>query len=267
MNEPSPKKVQAIEVSNLAVAYDSTPVLWGINLTIPQQVVMGLVGPNGAGKSTLLKSILGLTPKLAGEISVMGQPFSNKRKLIGYVPQRSSIDWDFPTTVLDLVLMGTYGRLGWFRRPGKKEKADAMAAIERVGIQDFTDRQISELSGGQQQRAFLARAFVQDAPIYFLDEPFVGVDIKTEQAIVRLLHELRDQGKTIVVVQHDLNTAGEYLDQITLINQKVIASGDVATTFTDELIEETYSGKNRIKLFDDINRARADRRRSMGIEK
>lgn len=255
----------AIEVKNLAVAYDSQPVLWGINLVIPQGVVMGLVGPNGAGKSTLLKSILGLTPKLNGEISVLGKPFASNRKQIGYVPQRSAIDWDFPTTVLDLVMMGTYGRLGWFRRPGKKEKADSMSAIARVGIQDFADRQISELSGGQQQRAFLARAFVQDAPIYFLDEPFAGVDIKTEREIVKLLHELRDQGKTIVVVQHDLNTVGKYLDQITLINQKIVASGDVESAFTDELIEATYSGKSRIKLFDDINAASADRRRSMGI--
>ena len=266
MPEPVQDATPAITVKNLAVAYDSSPVLWSINLSIPQQVVMGLVGPNGAGKSTLLKSILGLTPKLTGDISVLGQPFSAKRKLIGYVPQRTAIDWDFPTTVLDLVMMGTYGRLGWFRRPGKQEKADSMAAIERVGIQDFADRQISELSGGQQQRAFLARAFVQDAPIYFLDEPFAGVDIKTEQTIVKLLHELRDQGKTIVVVQHDLNTVGEYLDQITLINQKVIASGDVASVFTDELIEATYSGKSRITLFDDINKAKADRRRSMGID-
>ena len=215
-------KIPAIEVKNLTVAYGASPVLWDVDLLIEQQVVMGLVGPNGAGKSTLLKSILGLTPKLDGMISVLGKPFESDRKQISYVPQRSTIDWDFPTTVLDLVMMGTYGRLGWFRNPGKKEKSDSMAALEKLSMQDFAKRQISELSGGQQQRAFLARAFVQDAPIYFLDEPFAGVDVTTERAIVDFLHELRDNGKTIVVVQHDLNTVGKYLDQITLINQSVI---------------------------------------------
>lgn len=231
----------AIEVKNLTVAYDANPVLWNVDLLIQQQVVMGLVGPNGAGKSTLLKSILGLTPKIAGEISVLGKPFESDRKQISYVPQRNTIDWDFPTTVLDLVMMGTYGRLGWFRRPGKKEKVDSIAALEKLAIQDFADRQISELSGGQQQRAFLARAFVQNAPIYFLDEPFAGVDVTTERAIVDFLHELRDNGKTIVVVQHDLSTVGKYLDQITLINQSIVASGDVSDVFNDETIEATYS--------------------------
>lgn len=238
-------EVPAIEVNGLTVAYNATPVLWDINLSIPQRVVMGLVGPNGAGKSTLLKCALGLVPKLAGEISILGKPLGADRKQIGYVPQRSAIDWDFPTTVLDLVTMGTYGRLGWFRRPGKREKADAMAALERLSMQDFATRQIGELSGGQQQRAFLARAFVQDAPIYFLDEPFAGVDITTEKAIVGLLHELRDAGKTIVVVQHDLNTVGEYLDQITLINQQIISSGSVESAFTPDIVELTYGSPIR----------------------
>ena len=238
--------VPAIEVEKLTVTYDAQPVLWDIDLTIPQRVVMGLVGPNGAGKSTLLKSILDLTPKLAGTIKVLGQPFASNRKLIGYVPQRNSIDWDFPTTVLDLVVMGTYGRLGWFRRAGKSERSDAMAALERLGMEAFADRQINELSGGQQQRAFLARAFVQDAPIYFLDEPFTGVDVPTEKLIVELLHELRDSGKTIVVVQHDLKTVGEYLDQVSLINQTLVASGDVEKVFSQQSIDETYSGRSRI---------------------
>ncbi|MCL4134026.1 UNVERIFIED_CONTAM: hypothetical protein GTU68_013751 [Idotea baltica] len=201
---------------------------------------MGLVGPNGAGKSTLLKSVLDLTPRLAGEVSILGKPFAKNRQQVGYVPQKSSIDWDFPTTVLDLVIMGTYGRLGWFRRPGRKEKADSMAALEKLEMVEFAGRQISELSGGQQQRAFLARAFVQDAPIYFLDEPFTGVDAATEKAIVELLHELRDRGKTLVVVQHDLNTVGEYLDEVTLINQRVVASGKVSDVFCKRLIDETY---------------------------
>lgn len=246
----------AIEVKNLTVAYNATPVLWDVDLSIPRQVVMGLVGPNGAGKSTLLKSILNLTPKLAGEISVFGKPFTANRKQIGYVPQRSSIDWDFPTTVLDLVMMGTYGRLGWFRRPGKREKADSIAALEKLGMEDFATRQINELSGGQQQRAFLARAFVQDAPIYFLDEPFTGVDVTTEKAIVELLHELRDNGKTIVVVQHDLNTVGKYLDQVTLINQRIVGCGAISEVFTDDLIEETYNGKGRFKNFESLTKER-----------
>lgn len=242
--------IPAIEIKNLTVAYDANPVLWDVSLLIEQQVVMGLVGPNGAGKSTLLKSVLGLTPKLAGEISVMGQPFKRNRKLISYVPQRSTIDWDFPTTVLDLVMMGTYGRLGWFRRPGRKEKADSLAALEKLSIQDFANRQISELSGGQQQRVFLARSFVQDAPIYFLDEPFAGVDITTERAIVDFLHDLRDQGKTIVVVHHDLSTVGKYLDQITLINQSIVASGNVSEVFNDETIDSTYSSDRKVSGFD-----------------
>lgn len=243
--------IPAIDVKNLTVAYNATPVLWDIDLSIPQKVVMGLVGPNGAGKSTLLKSVLGLTPILAGHISVLGKQFKTDRKQISYVPQRSAIDWDFPTTVFDLVLMGTYGRLGWFRRPGKQEKADAMKALDKLSMLDFAHRQINELSGGQQQRAFLARAFVQDAPIYFLDEPFAGVDVTTERDIVDLLHELRDQGKTVVVVQHDLKTVGKYLDQITLINQRVVASGDVCDVFTHELIEEAYHGPRRLDCFCD----------------
>ena len=241
--------IPAVEIKNLTVAYDANPVLWDVDLLIEQQVVMGLVGPNGAGKSTLLKSVLGLTPRLAGEICVMGQPFESNRKLISYVPQRSTIDWDFPTTVLDLVMMGTYGRLGWFRRPSRQEKADSMAALEKLSMQDFANRQISELSGGQQQRAFLARSFVQNAPIYFLDEPFAGVDVTTERAIVDFLHELRDQGKTIVVVQHDLSTVGKYLDQVTLINQSIVASGNVSEVFNDETIDATYSSEGKVSGF------------------
>lgn len=238
MSETSP----AIQVNGLTVAYDSKPVLWNVEVTVATGIMMGLVGPNGAGKSTLLKSILGLVPKLTGRVSVFGEPYAVKRQQIGYVPQRSTIDWDFPTTVLDLVLMGTYGRLSWWRRPGSRERDQARSALERVEMMDFQDRQISELSGGQQQRAFLARAFVQDTPILFLDEPFAGVDIKTERSIVALLHQLRDEGKTIVVVQHDLNTVGQYLDQVTLVNQKIISSGPIEQAFTPELVEKAYGG-------------------------
>lgn len=238
MTDPVP----AIQVDGLSVAYAAKPVLWKVDFCVPAGIVMGLVGPNGAGKSTLLKAVLGLVPKLEGKVSIFGEPFRPKRQVIGYVPQRSTIDWDFPTTVLDLVTMGTYGRLGWFGRPGKAEREQAMDALERVELLDLKSRQIGELSGGQQQRAFLARAFVQDAPILFLDEPFAGVDMKTERSIVGLLHGLRDEGKTIVVVQHDLNTVSKYLDQVTLVNGRVVSSGPVDVACTAELVEEAYGG-------------------------
>ena len=233
--------IPAIETRGLSVAYGATKVLQSINLSIPQQTVMGLVGPNGAGKSTLLKSILSLIPKTAGEVSVLGKPFCVTRKLVGYIPQRNTIDWDFPISVRDLVTMGTYGRLGWFRRPRKKERLQVDAALDRLGIAEYSHRQIGNLSGGQQQRAFLARAFVQDAPIYFLDEPFNGVDATTEATIVELLHEMRDQGKTIIVVQHDLKTACQYLDEVTFINGTVIATGPVDSTFTETNAKATYN--------------------------
>ena len=230
----------AIQVSGLTVAYNASPVLWNVDVDIPQGVVMGIIGPNGAGKSTLLNSILGLVPRLAGEVQVFGEPVAAKSKTIGYVPQRKSIDWDFPTTVFDLVMMGTYGRLGWFRRPGEKERSETKAALEKVELLEFADRQIGQLSGGQQQRAFLARAFVQNASLYLLDEPFAGVDATTERAIIRLLHELRNEGKTVVIVHHDLTTVGEYLDLVTLINREVVACGPVEKVFTRENIEKTY---------------------------
>ncbi|MEM9941727.1 MAG: metal ABC transporter ATP-binding protein [Planctomycetota bacterium] len=232
----------ALKIQGLTVAYHSKPVLWNVDLTVAPRVLMGIIGPNGAGKSTLLKATLGLIPRLTGQVSVFGAPYNEKKQQIGYVPQRASIDWDFPTTVYDLVMMGTYGRLGWFRRPGAKEKKATEEALERVELTPFARRQISELSGGQQQRAFLARAFAQDTPIYFLDEPFAGVDVKTEKAIVKMLHGMRDDGKTILVVQHDLTTVGEYLDEVTLLNREIIASGPVADAFELNLIEKTYGG-------------------------
>ncbi len=232
----------ALSLQGLTVAYDHKPVLWDVDLQVPAGVLMGVVGPNGAGKSTLLKAVLGILSPLAGSIQVFGQPHSMQRKQIGYVPQRSSVDWDFPTTVLDLVMMGTYGRLGWLRRPGAAERDAACHALERVEMADLADRQIGELSGGQQHRAFLARAFVQDAPLLLMDEPFAGVDATTEQTLVDLMRELRQQGKTLVVVHHDLTTVTEYFDQVTLLNRKVIGAGHVSTTFRTELLEKTYGG-------------------------
>ena len=232
----------AIEVEDLTEAYQETPVLWDIDLNVPHGVLMAIVGPNGAGKTTLIKVILGLVQPAAGRVLICGKSYNTQRRLVGYVPQRGSVDWDFPTNVLDVVMMGRYGALGWIRRPRSKERALAVEALEKVGMQDFAHRQISQLSGGQQQRVFLARALVQDAQIYFMDEPFQGVDATTERAIVSLLQELRAAGKTLVVVHHDLQTVTEYFDWVTLINVRSIASGPVTEAFTERNLRLTYGG-------------------------
>lgn len=233
----------AIEVSDLTVAYRDHPVLWDIDLTVPQGVLMAIVGPNGAGKTTLIKSILSLVPASAGQVLLFGEPYTKGRQAVGYVPQRGSVDWDFPTSVLDVVLMGLYGKLGWFKRPRRKERALAMNALQQVGMDSLAARQISQLSGGQQQRVFLARALVHDAAVYFMDEPLQGVDATTERAIIDLLRALRKRGKTVVVVHHDLQTVGEYFDQVMLLNVRRIASGPVAEVFTDENLRLTYGGR------------------------
>jgi manganese/zinc/iron transport system ATP- binding protein len=232
-----------LSVADLTVAYQEKPVLWDIDLDVPPGILMAIVGPNGAGKTTMIKAILGLISKAAGHVSIFGKPYTEQRKLVGYVPQRGSVDWDFPTSVLDVVTMGSYGRLGWIRRPGQTQRAVAMEALEKVGMQDYAQRQISQLSGGQQQRTFLARALVQEAELYFMDEPFQGVDATTERAIVTLLKELRSQGKTVVAVHHDLQTVSEYFDWVTLLNVRRIASGPVDEVFTEENLRETYGGR------------------------
>ena len=242
------QKVPALEVRGLSVAYDDKPVLWNVEVSVPCSVMTAIVGPNGAGKSTLLKAVLDIVPKLSGTASILGKPIAQCRNQVGYVPQRTSVDWDFPTTVFDLVQMGTYGRLGWIRRPGKKERDESWRALELVEMTDFANRQIGELSGGQQQRAFLARAFVQDAPVYFLDEPFAGVDAKTEKAIVAILHNLRQAGKTLIVVHHDLSTVCDYFDEVILLNREIVGCGPVAETFHRDLVETTYGGPVRVKL-------------------
>ena len=233
----------ALSVDDLTVAYDEKPAIWDIDLAVPEGVLMGIVGPNGAGKSTLIKAVLNLIPRAAGTVSFYGKPYERARSLVGYVPQRGSVDWDFPTSVLDVVTMGLYGKLGWFRRPGQRERALALHALEQVGLVDFADRQISQLSGGQQQRTFLARALVQDAQIYFMDEPFAAVDAVTENAIVGILHELNKRGKTVLVVHHDLQTVDEYFDWVTLLNVEIIASGPTANVFTSENLRKTYGGR------------------------
>jgi manganese/zinc/iron transport system ATP- binding protein len=238
--------IPAIQVEDLTVAYGESPVLWDVDLEIPAGTLTAIVGPNGAGKTTLIRSVLGLVRTAAGRAVVLGRPYDEQRRLVAYVPQRGSVDWDFPTSVLDVVLMGRYGRLGWFRRPGRGDREAALAALSRVGMADFARRQISQLSGGQQQRVFLARALVQDAEVYLMDEPFQGVDATTERAIVEILRAIAAQGKTVVAVHHDLQTVPEYFDHVVLLNVRKIASGPVAEAFTEENLRRTYGGRAAI---------------------
>ncbi|MDD2983458.1 MAG: metal ABC transporter ATP-binding protein [Crocinitomicaceae bacterium] len=238
----------AIQVDDLTVAYNYKPVLWDIDLKIPEGVMMAIVGPNGAGKSTLIKAMLDIVKPIAGNVQVFGKPYHKQRKLVAYVPQKGSVDWDFPTTAIDVVLMGTYGTLGWIKRPGLKEKKAALEALEKVDMLSFKDRQISQLSGGQQQRVFLARALVQNASIYIMDEPFQGVDATTEIAIVNILKELRKDGKTLVVVHHDLQTVPEYFDWVTFLNVEKIATGPIKDIFNDDNLTKTYGINYKVAI-------------------
>lgn len=246
MTNPSPvpaSEPPPLEVHDLTVAYHRRPVLWGIDLAVPPGKLVGVIGPNGAGKSTLIKACMGVVPVLGGWIKIFGQPLSRVHKRVGYVPQRESVDWDFPVNVLDVVLMGRYGRLGLGRRPSKADHEIARASLEKVGMLPYAARQIANLSGGQQQRVFLARALAQESDLYFMDEPFAGVDAATESAIVALLHELRDRGKTILVVHHDLPTARNYFDALILLNMRLVAFGPTDKVFTYDLLQKTYGGR------------------------
>lgn len=233
----------ALEVEDLTVAYSDQPVLWDIDLRVPTGVKMAIIGPNGAGKSTLVKAAMGLVRPVAGEVRIFGRSRVTAEGEIAYVPQRATLSWDFPTDVIDVVTMGTYGRIGWFRRSGAAERSEAEAALEQVGMSDFARRPIAALSGGQQQRVLLARALVQDAPIYMLDEPFQGVDAPTERAIIGVLDDLADAGKTIIVVHHDLQTVSEYFDAVLLLNVRAIDSGPVGDVFTEENLRLTFGGR------------------------
>lgn len=233
----------ALEVHDLTVAYDLKPVLWDIDLRIPKGRLVAIVGPNGAGKTTLLKAMLGLIQPVSGAVRFQGQGRGFPKNRVAYVPQSESVDWDFPATALDVVMMGRYGHLGWFKRPGRAEQALALDALRQVGMADYAQRQISQLSGGQQRRVFLARALVQQADIYFMDEPFKGVDAQTEKTIVGLLKDLRAQGKTLVVVHHDLQTVAEYFDWATLINLRIVANGPVQEVFNEQNISTLYGGQ------------------------
>ncbi|MFI3210717.1 MAG: metal ABC transporter ATP-binding protein [Peptostreptococcaceae bacterium] len=233
------QKILALKIENLTVTYDSKPVLLDLNLEVPSEKLVAIIGPNGAGKTTLIKSVLNLVQISNGNYSfpILGNELKNK---IAYVPQSEGIDWDFPSTVLDIVMMGTYGSLGWIKRPSKKEKDLAIKALDKVNMLEYSNIQINKLSGGQKQRIFIARALVQDAQIYFLDEPLKGVDIQTEKIIIDVLKELRDDGKSIFIVHHNLQTVKEYFDWVVMINSQVIDNGDVDTTFNETNIQKTY---------------------------
>ena len=232
-----------IEIHDMTIAYQKKPVLWDVDLKVPEGKLVAIVGPNGAGKSTLIKAIMELIPKASGWVKIYGNSFQEMRSLVGYVPQRESVDWDFPVNVREVVLMGMYGQLGWIKRPTKKHIKIAEEKLERVGMSDFSKRQINQLSGGQQQRVFLARALAQDSQIYLMDEPFAGVDAATEKAIITLLEELRSQGRTVLVVHHDLQTIPDYFDWVIMLNMRVVVSGAVEKVFTNENLQRTYGGK------------------------
>ncbi|MCB0711617.1 MAG: ABC transporter ATP-binding protein [Ignavibacteriae bacterium] len=235
--------VPPLEVHDLTVSYHRRPVLWDIDFATPEGKLIAIVGPNGAGKSTLIKGIMGLVPLASGYVKIYGEDLERARSRVGYVPQRNSVDWDFPTSVLDVVMMGRYGRIGLFRRPRDSDRDVAMEALRQVGIVDLAKRQISQLSGGQQQRVFIARALAQDADLYLMDEPFVGVDAATEGAIIELLREMRRRGKTVIVVHHDLGTVREYFDWVLLLNLRLVAFGPLDEVFTDTLLQQTYGGR------------------------
>ncbi|MFI4873339.1 MAG: metal ABC transporter ATP-binding protein [Phycisphaerales bacterium JB061] len=232
-----------LSVHAMTVAYNRKPVLWDVDYDTPANELVAIVGPNGAGKSTFIKACLGLVPTASGQVEFWGQSYRDARSRIGYVPQRESVDWDFPVSAMDVVCMGRYRKIGWCRPVTKKHKLAAMECLERVGMHDFAKRQISQLSGGQQQRVFLARALAQESDLYFMDEPFAGVDAATERAIVEVLRALKDQGKTVITVHHDLQTVPEYFDHVILLNMRVVAAGPVAEVFTQENLQKTYGGR------------------------
>lgn len=236
----------ALEVHDLTVSYSRKPVLWGVDFTLPQGCIAGILGPNGAGKSTLLKSIMGLIPAASGYVKIFDQPLAEVRQRVSYVPQRESVDWDFPVSVLDVVLMGRYGHLKFFQKSRKQDRLYALECLEKVGLQDFASRQISQLSGGQQQRVFIARSLAQQADFYILDEPFAGVDAATEKSIISLLQQMANDNKTVVVVHHDLQTAQEYFDWLIMVNLHLVASGPTQEVFNNQNLTKTYGGQLNI---------------------
>lgn len=241
-----------LAVRGMTVSYGDKPALFSVDAVFPAGAMSAIVGPNGAGKSTFLKAALGLIPMVSGEVRFFGQPLSQARGRIAYVPQRASVDWDFPTTVLDVVLMGRYRSLGLLRRVSRADLALARAALARVGMEGFAERQIGQLSGGQQQRVFLARALAQEADLYLLDEPFAGVDAATERAIIEVLKSLKAEGRSVIAVHHDLSTVAPYFDHVFLVNVRAMAQGPVATTFSQDALAQTYGGRLAATHLDEL---------------
>jgi manganese/zinc/iron transport system ATP- binding protein len=239
-----------LSIHDMTVAYHRRPVIWDVDYIAPAGKLVAIVGPNGAGKSTLIKAALDLIPKVSGEVRVFGRPYREQRSRVAYVPQRSSVDWDFPVSALDVVAMGLYRQIGWCRPVTRRWRDKARVALDRVGMAEFASRQISQLSGGQQQRVFLARALAQEADLYLMDEPFAGVDAATERAIVELLRALREAGRTALVVHHDLQTVPEYFDDVLLLNMRLVAAGPVSSVFTNDNLRATYGGK--LSLLDQV---------------
>jgi len=242
-----------VAIHDMTVAYNRKPVLWDVDLDVPEGTLVGIIGPNGAGKSTLIKAVLDLIPRASGDVMIYGKPYREQSEHVAYVPQRESVDWDFPVDALDVVTMGRYARIGWCRPVTRAHREHARVALERVGMADYAHRQISQLSGGQQQRVFLARALAQDADIYFMDEPFAGVDAATEKIIVEILRGLRSSGKTVLAVHHDLQTVPEYFDHLIMLNMRVVAVGPTKQVFTRDNLHKTYGG--RLTLLDEAAQA------------
>ena len=243
-----------LAIRGLTVSYGQKPAVFSVDMTVQPGAMTAIIGPNGAGKSTMLKAALGIVKPLSGQVTVFGEPLDQQRARIAYVPQRASVDWDFPTRVIDVVLMGLYRELGLLGRVRSRHKAKAMDCLHRVGMRDFADRQIGQLSGGQQQRVFLARSLAQDADLYLLDEPFAGVDAATEKAIIGVLKSLKDAGKTVVVVHHDLATVTDYFDHVFLINTRKVAEGSVAEAFTADTLQAAYGGRLATAQVDQLSR-------------
>lgn len=261
MASTQPVDSRPLVVDDLTVAYQRKPVVWDVSFEVPSGALMAVVGPNGAGKSTLFRAILGMTPCASGRVLVFGDDYRRQRARVAYVPQRESVDWDFPITALEVVTMGLYGQIGWCRPVRARHREKAYEALKRVGLADFAHRQISQLSGGQQQRTFLARALVQDADLYLMDEPFAAVDAATERAIIDLLRDMRSAGRTAVVIHHDLQTVPDYFDHVVLLNMRVVATGPVETVFTSENLQKTYGG--RLTLLDEVTEAMRRRERTL----
>lgn len=239
-----------ITIKNLSVAYNKKPVLWDINANIPKAKLVAIVGPNGAGKSTFMRSIMDIVPRISGKIEISGKPYKQVQKSISYIPQRQSVDWDYPISVQDLVAMGLYSELRWYQPLRAPQFDRIMEALEKVELVPFAKKQISQLSGGQQQRAFMARSLIQESDIYFMDEPFAGIDAASEKAIFTVIDLLKLQHKTIVIVHHNLSMIKEYFDYVMMLNLRLIAAGDVKSTFTDENLSKTYKG--RLTLLEDV---------------